>query len=230
MATDATTEKQDAIPEGDADSATTPAVPSSEPEMLTREQAEKLANERHSKLDKRIAEQDRVISRATKAIEAAEARAEAAERALAEAERAKEESEYESVRGNPDALTTWQAKKAVKDAEAKLAKERAALEKEKSENAEALAEATEYKKIKAASEIASKYEGVEASELIELTDGSPEKMEKMAQRLGKPKESQPAKPKPDSGAGKGGPGKPTLEQLENWSEEEYMRWAKDRFK
>ena len=233
MTTDATKGTQEGIVT-DATSEETEKVPSSQPEMLTKEQAEKLANERHSKLDKRIAELEKIGTKAAKAISAAEARAQAAEEALANAERAKEEAEFEGVRDNPDALSTLKAKKAVKDAQAQLARDRAQLAREKAEHEEALSEVAKYKTAQKAAEIASKYKGVEASELIDLTDGTPEKMEKMAIRLsgGKTRESkQEEKPfQPDSGDGRGGKGKPTMEQLENEPIESYMERAKDRYK
>lgn len=233
MGTDTTKEAQEVISGGDDVSGEKPEESSSNPEMLTREQAEKLANEKHSKLDKRIAELEKTTTKAAKIIEAAESRAAAAEEALANAERAKEEAEFEKVRGDPDALSTFQTKKAVKDAEARVAKDRALLAKERAEHAEALAEIANFKIVQAASEIASKYKGVVASELIDLTDGSPEKMEKMAIRLssGKAIGSKAGDSfVPDSGDGKGDSGQSTAEQRANWSMEQYKKWAEARFK
>ena len=61
-------------------------TPSGEPEMLTKEQAEKLADERHSKLDKEISDLRKAQEKSTKSIEAADKRAKAAEEALRESE------------------------------------------------------------------------------------------------------------------------------------------------
>lgn len=231
MDTDTTKGTQEDISTGDVASGEKPAESSSKPEMLTKEQAEKLANERHSKLDKRIAELEKTSTKASRALEAAEARATAAEEALANAEKAKEEAEFEGVRNNPDALSTLQAKKAVKDAQSQLARERAALAREKAEHADRLERAAKIELKETATEIASRYKGVEASELIDLTDGTPEKMEKMAVRLSGGKTTAEPPPKkepfvPDSGDGKGTPGKPTNEQMEKWTDAQYMEWAK----
>lgn len=212
-----------------------PPEPSQPPEMLTREQAEKLANERHSKLDKRISELEKQSNRAVKGQEAAQARAQAAETAYAELQRERESQELEGIKDNPDALTIFQRKKALREMEVALNKREAEMKRREEENTEALAEVTRFKVVKQAMEIVAKpgYEDVSAEDLIELTDGTPEKMEKMALKLAKlkPKASEKTEPfEPDSARNKGGASKPTQEQLEKMTPAQYAEWAKTRFK
>lgn len=194
--------------------------PSTEPEMLTKEQAEKLANERHSKLDKRISELEKITQRA-------DARAKAAEDRLAKAARQAEDAERDSIKDSPDALSLFEQR-------VKLRQDREAFEAERVAHAEDIAEAKQYKITRVADEIASEYE-VDSSLLVQLTDGSREKMEKLAKSLpkkeagdNKPNLQKP--PKPDSGKTSGRFGKPTLDQLEHMSMDEYAEYVKDRDK
>ncbi len=206
--------------------------PSTEPEMLTKEQAEKLTNERHSKLDKRISELEKATSQSTKAREAAEARAKAAEDRLAETQRQAEEAEREEYKDSPDALSLFDQRVKHRQNEERLKKEREAFEAEKATHAEEMSEAKQYKVTKLADEIASTY-GVDSSLLIQLTDGSREKMERLAKSLPK-KEAGDNKPNlqkpPDSGKTSGRFGKPNLAQLESMSMDQYAEYVKERDK
>ena len=230
MVTDATTEGQEVILD-ELPSADNPEQPSTQSELLTKEQAERLANERHSKLDKRISELQKLTERSTQSLKDAESRALAAEEQLERLEKAKEESEYEKVRSNPDSLSLFQERKTVREEQAALKRQKAEFERGKAEYAEAIAEATKFKTFQIASEIATKYKGVDATELMELTDGTPAKMEKMAARLGKAvaKTTTTETPfNPDSGLGTGGAPRYTLEQLEAMTEEQYAAYVQKR--
>lgn len=229
---DATEVTGDSIATGDTPSTVIPSEPSTPPEMLTKEQAEKLANEKHSTLDKRIGELEKAGKTATRAVQDAETRAQVAEEALANAERANEQKEYDGIKDNPDALSIFESKKALREAMTEFRKRETELKRKELENEETITEAKEFKVLQKATEIASKHKGVTASELVELTDGTPEKMEKMAARLSgtKPAVVQlEGKPfEPDSGAGTGGDGKYTNEQLEAMTEEQYAEYARKR--
>ncbi len=206
--------------------------PSTEPEMLTREQAEKIANERHSKLDKRISELEKITQRSTKATESAEARAKAAEKQLAETARRAEEDERESIKDSPDALSLFDQKVKHRQEVEHLKKEREDFEAERATHAEEVAEAKQYKINKMADEIASTY-GVDPSLLVQLTDGSKDKMERLAKSLPK-KEAGDNKPNlqkpPDSNKPSGRFGKPTLAQLESMNMDQYAEYVQDRDK
>jgi len=200
---------QEGVPSGDVSSVETPEAPSTSTEMLTKEQAEKLANERHSKLDREISDLKKATAKAASTIQAAEDRAQAAEAEVSKAQKAKDEAEYEAARGNPDTLTLYERNKVIREAEVELKRKQAELKRSQLEHEEAIKEIADFKITKLATEIASKYKGVEASTLIELTDGTPEKMEKLAQKLSgtkPPKEPEEKPEPPDSGETKGGGG------------------------
>ncbi len=211
--------------------------PSAEPEVLTKEQAEKLANERHSKLDKRIAELEKLTSRSTKAVEAAENRAKAAEAALAEAQRRAEDSERESLKDSPDGLSLFEKEVKHREAEADLVRQKAEWEAQKATYEAEIEEAKTYRVIKMADEIASD-KGVDAALLVSMTDAYTDstkrraKMEALAKVLPKKEPGDkfqlPKPPKPDSGRTSGRFGKPTLEQLEKMSMEQYSEYVKER--
>ncbi len=244
MVTDAETNAVEAIVD---DSVDNPVVdmpsqdkskPSAEPEMLTKEQAEKLANERHSKLDKRLAELEKVTSRSTKAAEAAEARAKAAEAALAEARRKAEDSEREALKDSPDGLSLFEKEVKHRESVAAFARQQAEWEAQKATHEADIEEAKSYKVVKMADEIAADA-GVDAALLVSMTDAYTdstkrrEKMEALAKVLpkketgdNKPNLTKP--PRPDSGKTSGRFGKPTLEQLEKMSMEQYSEYVKER--
>jgi hypothetical protein len=204
------------------------------PEMLTKEQADKLANEKHSKLDKRIAELEKSTLRASKQVELADKRAKDAENALLEAGRRAEEAERKSLGNTPDALSLFEARIALKQAEAKLQQQRDSFAAEKAIHDEEISEAKTYKLQKMAEEIADET-GVDASLLTSMTDGSREKMEKLAKVL--PKKTAEDKlnlPKPpDSGKTSGRYGNLTTDQLNKLAENDpdgYARYVEERNK
>jgi hypothetical protein len=236
MTTDAKENQKDTIQETGQDSAEQQRD-SKKQKVYTEDEVEKKFSTQRSALDKQIAEAKATATKALKAIEEANARATTAEEALKKAERAKDEAEYERVRGNPDALSDFQAKKAIKDAQSQLAKERAEIALQKAEHADDMAALNTWKIERSAQDIASKHKGVDYKDLIELTDGSAEKMEKMAVKLEKIPTTETAATKeteeenePDSGEGRGHSGKSSMKQLAEMPMEEYERQAKERYK
>ena len=203
-------------------------------EMLTREQAEKLANERHSKLDARIAELAMMGERATKALEAAKNRADAAEKAVRDAQKAAEDAERRALGDDPDALSLFEAKAAHREAVARLEGEKEELVNQRAELADDIAEVKQYKVTKLADEIAeagkdAQGHKVDPALLIQLTDGSKEAMEKLAKVLplkeaggDAPNLTKP--PAPDSGRRSTAFGNATAEQRQSWTMEQYAAW------
>jgi len=206
---------------------------STEPVMLTKEQADKLFDERQSKLDKRIFQLEQEGQKTTKALQAAEARANALEGEALEARKRADKAELESLGDSPDARSLFEARVAQREATAKL-------EREKAEWAEAVEEAKQYKITKLADNIAAADPDhpVDSSLLVTLTDGSKEAMERLAKVLPKkepgdniPNLTKP--PKPDSGRGSGGSGPRTVEQLDKLAREDpdgYAEYVADRSK
>ena len=120
----------------------------------------------------------------------------------------RDEAERSKYEGNPEGLSLWEEKRKLREERTAFLRDKQALEKQRQDLEEELKEAKDLKVHKQAVEIAKDYTGVDPADLVELTDGSRERMEALAKRLGKPKEVKvppPAKgeTKPDSGASKG---------------------------
>lgn len=224
MATDTPKKPEDALPAGGQPSPGKAEEPSA-PQTYTKEQAEKLADEKHAKLDKTISTLEKAVSRSTAAIEAAERRATAAEEALTEAEKAKDAVALKAAGDSPDALSIYQAKVAVREAQADLKTREIKLEADKVEHAGLIEDAQNYRKAQLANEIALET-GVDANQLIALTDGTEEKMRKAAEILPKTGQHLPVGTKlPDSGEGTGGVKKlseMTDEELKGMSDKDYF--------
>ncbi len=208
-------------------------APSEEPEMLTKEQAEKLANERHSKLDRRISELEKAQEKSKRALETAVKEAKDARDTLARARKDVEEAERKALGSTPDALSLFEAKVAHKQAVDAFEEQRRQFQADKAEWDEAIAEAKQYKVTKIADEIANNPKHkVDAALLVSMTDGSREAMEKLAAVLPeKSDEDKPNIPKPpDSGKKSRVLTNPTVEQLGKMSMEEHAAWAAERDK
>ena len=200
------------------------------PETYTKEQVQKLISDERAQAGRKVAEATKAADKAAKVLEGVEQRAKDAEEALARIREEKDEAELQVARDNPDALNTFQVKKTLRTKETELKRKEQELSKRELEAREALEVVNEFRKEQKATEIGVQY-GVDASILLAITDGSPEKMEAAAKALsqGKTKKETPAM-KPDSGLTSGGAGRPTVEQLEAMSPEQYAEWAKNRYK
>ena len=191
-----------------------------EPKTYTEEEVDKLIRERHSTLDKRIADLNKQLK--LKEGEAGEVQGLKAK--VAELEEEQERKELAEAGDNPDLKRQIQDRKNLKQRQSDLEKRERELKAKELEHEEAIKAVTQYNLGKLAGEIASKYPGIEAADLIELSDGSPEKMEKIAQRLSK-KEGI----RPDSGISVGS-GEPTIEQLDKMTPEEFANWRRKKKK
>lgn len=229
MLLDAETKPGDALPVGGQPSTGGESKPSTQPEVFTKEQVE----ERHSKLDKEIANLTKQNEASTKAIVTAKTQVESYVKRLAEIEEEKARGELEGIRDNPDALSLWQARQTHKESVRALEAQQTSFEQERSQFLTDLEELKSYKSFKGAMEIVSKpeYKGVDAQKLVDLTDGSSEKMEALAKLL-KAGMGQPAATPtlPDSGKSTGGAGEPTAEELESMPVEQYAQWYNNRQK
>jgi len=226
---DAKTETQEALPVKGQPSGVGESQPSTQPETFTKEQVA----ERHSKLDKTIADLQKANESTKKAIEAANAKAESYAQKLAEIEEQKSRDELNRIGDNPDALSLWQAKQVHKEMVAEFEKSKASFDTERSKFLVDLEEVKNYKTLKSASDIVSKpeYKGVDAQKLVDLTDGSPEKMEGLAKLLkagmGEPTATTIL---PDSGKATGGAGEPNADELDKMSVSQYAEYYARRTK
>lgn len=232
MTTDAAANKKDAVPAGGQHSAET-GKPSSQPEVFNKEQVETLIRERHSKLDKQIAELTKAQKAASETAEVERAKSRTAADRLATYEEERARRELDGIKDNPDALSLWQAKQAYREMVRDLeAKQEAFEAKQKASEAD-IEEMKVVKKFKLASEITSRaeYAGVKAETLVELTDGSSDKMESLAKLLkagmGQVPTTTTNVGSPDSGKSTGGAGEPSADKLNEMSMAEYADyWAK----
>lgn len=202
--------------------------PSTPPKTYKQEEVDKLLSERHSTLDKEIAGLKKTIASNTKGSEGMKARLKAAEETATQLRAAAERAEFDAIpRDNPDALSLFTARQAhredVRTHEANVA----TFEEQKAEFEADIAAVKEYKKLQAAVEIVSRdeFKGVKAKDLVDYTDGSPDKMENLAKVLkltvGEIPPSQPPEIPPDTGGGQGSAGQLTTEQADKMSMEDY---------
>ena len=107
---DAPTKTKDALQKGQP-SEVKKGEPSTPPKMLTEDQANKLADEKHSKLDTKI-------SRLEKSLVTANERATAVEAKEVERQRERDEAAVRDADGDPAKLTALQARKKFRDEQA----------------------------------------------------------------------------------------------------------------
>jgi chromosome segregation ATPase len=137
-----------------------------------------------------------------------------------------DEVEEGRYKDNPDAMSVYQMKRQLRDERAKLLEGKQELDRQRQEHQAEIDESKAYKRLRKAQEIAARYTGINPEELVNLTDGSDERMEALAKRIGKPKQepkpkTEPtAEVKPDSGVTSGG-GQLTPEIADKLSMEEY---------
>jgi len=195
--------------------------PSTTAKVYSEAEVEELVKQRHSKLDKRIAELEKQGSE----LESARQRAKEAEDRAAQVQKQIEARELEGIKDDPELVKLYQRRKELDDKAKTLdARERELSRKElqiKTES-EAIAKTLRQSTI---SGIATKY-GVEVKVLEELGIDDADRLEKVAKIIGKPK-AQPETVKPDSGLSVGG-GHPTNEQLDKMSMADYAKWRKSQ--
>ena len=137
---DRTDKQADTLPEkGQSSTATIQGTSEKTPETYTKEQVEKLVSDSLAKAGrdaKSLTVKESALKDAEKAIEAERQR-------IAKWQADREKEELEAVKDDPEALTLFQRKKALREADAKLAEERAAFEEEKATYAERLTAAEE---------------------------------------------------------------------------------------
>lgn len=237
MTTDAGDNQKDTVLQGaGGDSDDKGQQDSTTPKTYTEEEVEKKFSEQRSVLDKKVAVLEKAAERSKKAIEAADARAKDAEDAMTRAAEEREKSELVSIGDNADALSIFHGKRSIREGQETLRQEKADLARDRAQHEEDIKELKELKAFRSATEIASKpeYKDVEASQLVELSDGTTESMEKLAKALSgvKPKETKGGKDSktkaPDSGESDGGGAHPTNEQLEEMSMDKYAEHVKKR--
>lgn len=141
-----------------------------------------------------------------------------ADRRAADVDRREQEHELrerESLSDDPAALSDFQRRADLRKREAETKRVAQEADRKLAEADAGLAEVAQWRREQAASVLASRY-AVNASLLLEFTDGTTEKMEKLAQTLSeRGANTAPPLPKPDSGVTKGiGQGRtPSLEEL-----------------
>lgn len=158
------------------------------PRTYTEEQMQKVVNDTLAKRGRELAAEHKTradkAERQVTSLQAQIAQSKAASEAL---QRRMDELEEAKFGDNADALSLHRSRQQLRADRARLEQEKADLEKQQGDLEDDLAEAKAYKAKKEADTIAANYDGVDAQDLVDYTDGTPEKMEALAKKLGKPK-------------------------------------------
>ena len=204
--------------------------PSTSPKTHTQEQVDKLVAGVQSPLDKEIAGLKRTIESNKTSNTALNTRLKDAEDTSAQLRKTAEEVEFNAIdRTNPDALSLFTAKQAHRDTVRAFEANVAEFEQKQAQFESDIAEVKGLKILQSANEIVSRdeFKGVPANSLVELTDGSPDKMEALAKvlalSLGNEPPPKPPENPPDPGSNLGGVAQLTPEQMENMTTEEYAK-------
>ena len=89
---------------------------------------------------------------------------------------------------NTDALSLHKGRQQLRSERAKLEQEKAAADNRILDLEEREAKVKGLESLRDANVIAAEFDGVDAQDLVDYTDGTPEKMKALAQKLGKPKQ------------------------------------------
>jgi len=228
MDQDATGTKQDGLPEDQglpSDGETKPSEETPEVKVYTQEDVDKAMAERHSALDKEIASLKKQVAQGElTAQQLKDVKAE-----LARLNKEREEQEYEEAKTDPGRLAEFKRKQDLAKREADLVGREEKLRQEEVEKEELIEAGYKVKRIEAAQEIVKDFPGVEASALLEADLKTPEEMRVFAKTLAGVKGAEkPPVLAPDSGLGDGAGGKPSIEQLESMTMEQYAAYVKKR--
>lgn len=187
--------------------------------FYTREQVEKMVSDRLA-----------AVGREAKALRDKEKQVADELRQIADArlefQRQKEEAELETARDDPTELSRIKREQKLRQQQQAAERKEAELVDREAKAADREKEADEKLAKVAAVTIASKYEGVVPEDLLNFTDGSPDKMEVLAQKLSGKKGTAP-RMKIDSGVTAGGGKGLTVEAIRKMSPEELIRNAKE---
>ena len=190
------------------DATATDALPSGQPSggdqspsaslEVLKDQVDKAADKKHSKLDKQIGTLTKSEADAVRRAEDAEARS-------AQLQREKDEAELEAAHGDPERLSVIQRERKLRVEKAEVERRTREVTEQEARIKPAVEAATDFERKQVAQEIATQY-GIEATVLIDHTDGSREKMESLAKVLAQSTPSPKVREdlKPDSAISAGG--------------------------
>lgn len=206
----------------DSDKGNTP-----EPETYTKEQVDKIRSDTLAVAGREKAEVQKAAEAAKKSLESTQQKLSELEAELETMRREKDEAELETARQNPEALSVLQTKQSLRNQQAAIERKEREIQRREAEIEESAKAIKESGRKARAQEIAREY-GVDASTLIDLTDGSNEKMEALAKKLQKPSASgQEPQSKPDSGVTSGTKGKLTKTQAHALPMDQYAQAVKE---
>jgi len=179
--------------------------PSNQPRTFTEEEVNRLVSERHSTLDRKIAD-------LTKQLTTFQKRAEDAESQLGTYKKEKEEAEIEKIKDDPEKLSAYQLRKQARElAEAKkgLEEQLAQLQSELEEERKLSAP---LKVAPVIAEVAKEFEGIDMDKLTKLVTiakaTTKEDIKVIAETIGTKKEEDKSDDKPEfkpfTGANRGG--------------------------
>jgi len=200
----------------------------------------KRAKEGQSAADKKAASLQKELADEKSKTEKANARITSLSERLSKLEEENAKREIEKIGDNPDALSIFTAKQEVRGEWDKIETRTGELDDREKNLSDRESVVVEAEKKMAAAEIASRpeYKGVNPERLVELSDGTPEKMEQLAKLMvagaGKTTHEIPEgeQPPPSADLGEGLAGELTAEQIDKMTMEQYANHpsVKERFK
>lgn len=171
------------------------------PKTYTEEQMQKVVSDTLAQRGRELAAEHKGrADKAERQVTSLTAQITQAKTASESLQRQMDDLEESKFGDNADALSLHKGRQQLRTERARLEQDRSDAEKRQQDLEEDLAEAKAYKALKAADAIVAEFDGVDAKDLVDYTDGTPEKMKALAEKLGKPKK---AKAKNDGGESTG---------------------------
>ena len=196
-----TTATQDAPPEaGQPSTGKGDGTSAGSPKTYTEAELQEAVRKRTSD---RLAEAGR---KAKQESESLQSQIKASNDTIAALQKQLDDAEDGHFKNNPDALTVSQMRRQLRDERAKLLQEKTELDNQRKAHQTELDEAKSYRVLRLAEKVAEGYTDVDPQELVDLTDGSQERMEVLAKRIGVAKDAKTGEAtwlKPDSGVTSG---------------------------
>ena len=201
----------------------------SEEATYTKEQVDKIRSDTLAAAGRERVKVEKALEDANKQLERLDEERKVEEEELERLKQERDEAEASHVDGKPDALSALQQRQKLRAAAAELTKREREIQRREADLNEGLKTIQRMKLQSDAESLALEY-GVSSKTLLELTDGSREKMEALAKVLPRDRKDLPDSTnitKPDSGVTTGTRGKLTKEQAHKLPMDQYAQAVKD---
>jgi len=201
----------------------------SQAETFTKEQVDQLLSDAKAEKGRETATWKRTAEDTKRQFDSLQQQLKEKEATLTELRQARDDDEWEKVKDEPEERGVFKKSQSLRQKELDLNQQERTLKAQLAELEARMKTFSDREKEGEARRIAAANPGVEVEDLLRF---DVDEMETWAKKLAKPspQESPKESVQPDTGATIGGAGKPTQEQLESMSMDEYARVNKERFK